>query len=65
MIEGELPIAYPFCERKNCINWKDGRCSLKEPEKNADSCLHFDDAMDFMRLKADYSSLLDRLRVVR
>jgi hypothetical protein len=44
---------YPVCERKNCINWKEGRCSLKKPEKNGDSCLDFEDAMDSLRLKAD------------
>jgi hypothetical protein len=26
---------------------------LKNPEKNSDSCLEFEDAMDFLRLKAD------------
>ncbi len=46
-------MAYPLCERKNCINWKHGRCSLKEPEKNGAACLNFDDVMDFLRLKAD------------
>ena len=44
---------YPFCERKSCINWKEGCCSLKAPEKSGDSCLDFEDAMDFLRLKAD------------
>jgi hypothetical protein len=49
----ECPLDYPLCERKSCINWKDGHCSLKDPEKNAASCLNFEDAMDFLRLKAD------------
>jgi hypothetical protein len=44
---------HPSCERKNCINWKEGRCSLKNPEKGDDSCLEFDDSMDFLRLRAD------------
>ena len=44
---------YPSCERKNCINWKDGHCSMKAPEKNGDYCLDFEDAMDFLRLKVD------------
>ncbi len=44
---------YPQCERKTCINWKDGHCALKNPEKNGDSCLHYEGAMDALRLKAD------------
>lgn len=46
-------LAYPFCNKKNCINWKDGKCSLSKPERVGDDCLDFDDAMDFLRLKAD------------
>ena len=37
----------------NCVNWKDGRCSLKDPEKSGGSCLDFEDAMDSLRLRAD------------
>jgi len=48
-----VPLDYPFCERKNCINWKEGLCSLKRPEKSGEACLDFEDAMDFLRLKAD------------
>ena len=44
---------FPVCERKDCINWKEGHCSLKNPEQNGSACLDFQDAMDFMRLKAD------------
>lgn len=44
---------YPVCDRKNCINWKDGHCSVKDPEKTDVACLDFDDAMDFLRLRAD------------
>jgi hypothetical protein len=44
---------FPPCENKTCIHWKDGQCSLKEPEKYDTSCLDFEDAMDFLRLKAD------------
>ncbi len=44
---------YPSCERKTCIKWKEGHCSLKNPEKDDESCLDFEDAMDFLRLKAD------------
>jgi hypothetical protein len=38
---------------KNCINWKDEHCSLAIPEKDGDACLDFEDAMDFLRLRAD------------
>lgn len=41
------------CNQKSCINWKDGFCSLRNPEKSGASCLDFEDAMDFLRLKAD------------
>jgi len=44
---------YPTCERKTCIHWKDGRCTLKNPEKYDDTCLHYEDTMDALRLKAD------------
>jgi hypothetical protein len=44
---------HPSCDRTNCINWKSGRCTLKDPEKEGDNCLNFEDAMDFLRLKAD------------
>jgi len=44
---------YPLCNRKNCINWKKGRCSLKDPEKEEDSCLYYENALDSLRLKAD------------
>jgi len=46
-------IIFPLCERKDCINWSEGRCRLKNPEKNNGSCLDFQEAMDFLRLKAD------------
>jgi hypothetical protein len=44
---------FPVCERKDCINWREGHCGLKKPEKNISACLDFQDAMEFMRLKAD------------
>jgi hypothetical protein len=44
---------YPLCERTSCVNWKNGRCALKNPEKNGDSCLDYEDVMDALRLKAD------------
>ena len=44
---------YPLCNRKNCINWKKGCCALKDPEKEGDSCLYYENALDSLRLKAD------------
>jgi hypothetical protein len=41
------------CDKKSCINNKDGSCSLVSPEKVGSECLDFEDAMDFYRLKAD------------
>jgi len=41
------------CDKINCINWKDGKCSLTNPEQVGDSCLDFEDATEFFRLKAD------------
>jgi len=46
-------LEYPSCERTDCINWKEGHCTLKNPEKNGASCLHYENTMDFLRLKAD------------
>ena len=42
---------YLLCNRKNCINWKKGRCSLKDPEKEGESRLHYEDTLDSLRLK--------------
>ena len=44
---------HPLCDRSNCLNWKDGRCTLKDPEKEGESCLNFEDATDSLRLRAD------------
>lgn len=41
------------CDKRACINYKDGTCSLVNPEKAGAECLDFEDAMDFLRLKAD------------
>jgi hypothetical protein len=41
------------CDKKSCINWKEGYCSLTNPEKLGNECLDFEDATDFVRLKAD------------
>ena len=47
-----INLGYP-CDKKTCINYKDGYCTLSNPEKFGDACLDFEDAMDFLRLKAD------------
>lgn len=44
---------FPSCEHENCINWEKGRCALKDPEKEGDSCLSYEDSMDSLRLRAD------------
>jgi len=44
---------YPFCEKTNCVNFKEGRCTLKNPEKSEKHCLHYEDTMDSLRLKAN------------
>lgn len=42
-----------MCDKSNCINWKKGHCTLKDPEKETDSCLNYEDEMDSLRLRAD------------
>jgi len=42
-----------ICDKKTCINYKEGHCSLANPEKVSSECLDYEDAMDFFRLKAD------------
>jgi len=46
---------YPFCEKKDCVNYKNGRCILRNPEKGKECCLHYEDIMDSLRLKVDTS----------
>ena len=43
----------PPCDKKSCINWKKEHCALSSPERVGESCLDYEDAMDFLRLKAD------------
>jgi len=42
-----------FCDKKSCVNNKEGYCTLVDPEKVGNSCLEFEDFMDFSRLNAD------------
>jgi len=41
------------CNKKTCIHYKNEYCTLSNPEKVGESCLDFEDTMDFIRLKAD------------
>jgi hypothetical protein len=41
------------CDKKSCINHKEGYCSLTNPEKEGNSCIDYEDEMDFARLKVD------------
>jgi hypothetical protein len=47
------PLNSVFCDKKTCINYKEDYCSLANPEKVGSECLDYEDAMDFLRLKAD------------
>ncbi len=46
-------IELPSCEKKSCTNWKEGYCSLSNAEKVNGDYLDFQDAMDYLRLRAD------------
>lgn len=39
------------CNRESCVNNKDGYCTLKNPEREGDRCLHYEDIMKASRLK--------------
>ena len=39
------------CDRDSCVNYGDGHCALKNPERDGDHCLHYEDAMNALRLK--------------
>jgi hypothetical protein len=44
---------HPACERETCIHREESRYSLSSLEKVNSDCLDFEDATDFLRLKAD------------
>ncbi|MCL5876792.1 MAG: hypothetical protein M1540_03165 [Candidatus Bathyarchaeota archaeon] len=46
-------MSFAECDQKTCIHHKNGYCTLKDPEKTGQCCLDFEDAMDFLRLRAD------------
>lgn len=39
------------CIKETCVNYKNGLCILKDPEKYGDACLDFEDIADALRLK--------------
>jgi hypothetical protein len=41
------------CTRESCINYKEGYCSLRNPERNIDYCLYYEDALDSLRLNVN------------
>ena len=44
----------PLCDKSNCVNWKNnGECALSEPEKSDNNCLHFEDSIESLKLRAD------------
>jgi hypothetical protein len=42
-----------LCNKRNCINYQDGYCSIVKLEKVGNDCLDFEDAMDSLRLRVD------------
>ena len=44
---------YP-CKKTNCVNYKNGFCTQKNPEKYDDSCLDFEDIAKSFRLKIGF-----------
>jgi len=41
------------CDREQCVNNRDGYCSLKNPEREGDRCLHYEDIMNALRLEVN------------
>lgn len=39
------------CIKETCVNFKNGLCILKDPEKYGDACLDYEDIADALRLK--------------
>ena len=40
-----------LCEKKVCVNYKHGFCSLKDLKKYNDACLDYEDVADALRLR--------------
>ena len=41
------------CGRESCINYRNGYCALKNPERDDNNCLHYEDIMSALRLKVN------------
>lgn len=41
------------CSRESCVSYRDGYCSLKNPERDGDNCLHYEDTLNSLRLKIE------------
>jgi hypothetical protein len=39
------------CEKTNCVNYKNGFCTQKNPEKYDDSCIDYEDLAKSFRSK--------------
>jgi len=40
-------------DRNSCVHYNDGYCALKNPERNGDNCLYYEDMMNFSRMKVN------------
>ena len=43
-----------LCEMENCVNYKNGYCTQKNPEKYEDSCLNYEDLTKSFRSKVRF-----------
>ena len=41
------------CDRESCVNNRDSYCALKNPVREGDHCLHYDNVIDALRLKVN------------
>lgn len=47
-------MSNPLCNKSDCVNWKsNGECALSDPEKFNNTCLHFEDSFNSLKLRAD------------
>jgi hypothetical protein len=42
-----------ICNRDSCVHYRAGCCTLKNPERNDDYYLHYEDALSSLRLTVD------------
>ena len=43
----------PTCDRKSCLNNREGYCTIKNPERDGDFCLHYEETLESLHLKAN------------